>query len=178
MSKGQLRGSCWCSIKTIYKHQLDQKIMRACISYTHHYPNKCLNSLYPYNICKIGIRAKMQVTSMSWSKIKSSTNQSTRFRLNWIKRGTCTKANVFRTGPCTWIWDKGSQDSPLEEVGGGWRHWAAGRPPWLADQPMGPTASTLPRGYSSLAHNGSFGRLSCWRSLCCPWLPSINMSGG
>ena len=31
-----------------------------------------------------------------------------------------------------------------------WAHWVAGRPPWSADWPVGPTASNLPRGGSPL----------------------------
>ena len=38
---------CWRSLTIISRCQLDQKIIRVCISYTHLYPNKSLNHILP-----------------------------------------------------------------------------------------------------------------------------------
>ena len=101
-----------------------------------------------------------------------------RFTIKWIKRGPCTKANQLITRICTLFRHDTALDSPLTKVGGGWRHWAAGRPGWLAEQPMGPTTSTQTRGCFSLVLEVSSERLCCRRRLCCSWLPSINMREG
>ena len=43
--------------------------------------------------------------------------------------------------------DKWAQSTAHQDKGEGlWPYWVAGRPPWSADGPVGPTASTLPRG--------------------------------
>ena len=45
--KGWGSSQCWRSLTIISRRQLDQKIMRVCISYTHLYPNKSLNHILP-----------------------------------------------------------------------------------------------------------------------------------
>ena len=58
-AKGQLGGSCWRSLTIISRRQLDQKIIRVCISYTHLYLNKLLNHTLPVRKCKICFWANM-----------------------------------------------------------------------------------------------------------------------
>ena len=60
----------------------------------------------------------------------------------------------------------------------GWPHWVTGRPPWLADGPVGPTASSLPRGGSSLVAYVGSRWISCRRPAEPPWFPPIYMRGG
>ena len=55
---------------TISKRQLDQKIMRVCISNKHPYPIKFLNHTLPFIICKLCFQANMQVTSCNTRFIK------------------------------------------------------------------------------------------------------------
>ena len=43
-------------------------------------------------------------------------------------------------------WAQGTAQQKKTEVG--WPHWVAGRPPWSANGPVGPTASGLQRGSS------------------------------
>jgi hypothetical protein len=59
-------GRCWCSLTTISRRQLYQKIMRICISYTHLYPNKPLNHTSRLQICKMCFWANMQIASTLW----------------------------------------------------------------------------------------------------------------
>ena len=59
----------------------------------------------------------------------------------------------------------------------GWPHWVADRPPWLADGPMGPTASSLLAGSSWLEDRGS-RQLQLILTAEIPWLPPIYMRGG
>ena len=59
-------GYCWRSLTTISRRQLDQKIMRVCISYMYPYPIKFLNHTLPFRICKLCFQANMQVTSTLW----------------------------------------------------------------------------------------------------------------
>ena len=49
-----------------------------------------------------------------------------------------TTSNPLKTGRDQRGADKEAQDILLDEVGGGWRPWAIGRPPWSADQARGP----------------------------------------
>ena len=127
-SKGLLGGSCWRSLTIISRRQLDQKIMRVCISYTHLYPIKSLNHTLPFRICKLCFQANMQVTSKLWTK----SDARTQFRQ--------AKTGQDQCGP-----DKEAQDSLLEEDGGGWRHWQADRPTGRPTWPMGPIALVKPR---------------------------------
>src|SRR6185437_128943 len=95
----------------------------------------------------------MQVASTLWPDIKSQKISERRFRLNCTKCSPRTTPNPLKTGQHQRGPDKAAQDSPPEEVGGGWRHLQAGRPDWSADRPVGPTALSLLRGNASLAHN-------------------------
>ena len=74
-------GSCWCSLTTISRHQLDQKIMRVCISYTHLYPIKSLNHTSPSRKYKLCFWANMQVARTFWPDIKSQKISEHQFRL-------------------------------------------------------------------------------------------------
>ena len=65
---------CWRSLTIISRCQLDQKIIRVCISYTHLYPNKSLNHILPSRKYKMCFWANMQVASTLWSGIKSQKN--------------------------------------------------------------------------------------------------------
>ena len=96
-SKGQLGGSCWRSLTTIIRRQLDQKIMRVCISYMHLYPIKSLNHTLPSRKCKLCFWANMQVASTLWPDIKSQKILKHRFRLNWTKCSPRTEANPVNT---------------------------------------------------------------------------------
>ena len=123
-----------------FRRQLDQKIIRVCISYTHLYSIKSINHTLPSRICKLCFWANMQVASTLWPNIKSQKISERRFRLNWTKCRPRTTPNPLKTGQDQRGPDKAAQDSPLEEVGGGWRHWQADRLVWSADRPMGLTA--------------------------------------
>ena len=50
---------CWRSLMIISRCQLDQKIMRVCISYTHPCPIKSINHALPFRICKLCFQANM-----------------------------------------------------------------------------------------------------------------------
>ena len=68
-------------------------------------------------------------------------------------------------------------DQPKKGKGGG-PSGMAGRPPWSADQPMGPTTFRLRRGSSPLDGKvGSRGFILNSKPSR-GWLPSINMRGG
>src|SRR6185503_10006952 len=80
----------------------------------------------------------MQVASTLWPDIKSQKISEYRFRLKTDQVKLKTTQNPLRTG-CTLVFKQDeAQDSLLEEVGGGWRPWAVGRPPWSAEQAHGP----------------------------------------
>ena len=75
--------------------------------------------------------------------------------------------------------DKWAQSTARGDKGEGrWPHWVAGRPPWSSNGPMGPTASNLPRGGSTLDVEGGSERLSCRMDSPWPCLPLINTRGG
>ena len=155
----------------ISRRQLDQKIMRVCIFYTHPYPIKSLNHTLPFRICKLCFQANMQVTSTLWPDIKSQKLLEHRFRLRWTKSDARTQFKQVKTGQPQCGSDKEAQDNPPEEVGGGWWPEQAtdlpGRPTW----PVGPTASTRARGASPLVPY-----VGCSGSHL--WLPAINTKGG
>ena len=127
-SKGQLGGSCWRSLTIISRRQLDQKIMRVCISYTHPYPIKSLNHTLPFRKCKLYFGANMQVASTIWPDIKSQKISERRFRPKWSKCSPTTYPNEVKTGQPQHGSDKKAQDSLPEEVGGGWWPGQADRP--------------------------------------------------
>ena len=137
-SKGQLGGSCWRSLTTISRRQLDQKIMRVCISYTHPYPIKFLNHTLPFRICKLCLQANMQVTNTLWPDTKSQKISEYRFRLKWTKWSPRTEANPAGAGRASTLGQGETKTSPLQEVGGGWRPGQADRPTWSAGQARGP----------------------------------------
>ena len=89
---------CWRSLTTIFRRQLDQKIMRVCISYMHPYPIKFLNYTLPFRICKLCFQANMQVTSTLWPDTKSQKISEYQFRLKWTKWSPRTKANPAGAG--------------------------------------------------------------------------------
>ena len=72
-----------------------------------------------------------------------------------------TEANPVKTSRATTFGQEEAQTSPTPSNWGGWGHWVAGRPPWSADQPMGPTALLLRRGSSSLLLD-----VDSWRNSC------------
>ena len=113
------------------RHQLDQKIMRVCISYAHPYPIKSLNHTLPIRICKLCFQANMQVASTLWPYIKSQKLSEHRFRLRWTKSDARTQFKRVKTGQPQRGSYMEAQHSLLEEVGGGWR-------PGQADQARGP----------------------------------------
>ena len=122
----------------IFRHQLDQKIMRIFISYTHPYSIKSLNHTLPFRICKLCFQDNMQVTSTLWPDIKSQKLLEHRFRLRWTKSDARTQFKQVKTGQPQRGSDKEAQDSPPEEVGGGWWPEQADQPTWSADLARGP----------------------------------------
>ena len=65
----------------------------------------------------------MQVTRTLWHDIKSQKLSEHRFRLRWTKSDARTQFRQAKIGQDRHGPDKAAQDSPPEEVGGGWRHW-------------------------------------------------------
>ena len=122
----------------IFRRQLDQKIMRVYVSYTHPYLIKSLNHTLPFRICKLCFQANMQVTSTLWPDIKSQKLSEHRFRLRWTKSDARTQFKQVKTGQPQCGSDKEAQDSLPEEVGGGWWPGQADRPTWSADLARGP----------------------------------------
>ena len=59
---------------------------------------------------------------------------------------------------------------------GGWQLGQFGRPTWLADGPVGPTASSFDVA-SSLVENIGLRSSSCSSATQDPWLPPINTRG-
>jgi len=144
--------------------------MRVCISYTHPYLIKSLNHTLPFRICKLCFQANMQVTSTLWPNIKSQKLSEHRFRLRWTKSDARTQFKQVKTGQPQRGSDKEAQNSPPEEVGGGWWPGQANRPTWSAAWPVGPTTSTRARCASPLVpYVGCAGFT--------PWLPAINTRG-
>ena len=80
----------------------------------------------------------MQVASTLWPDIKSQKISEHRFRLKWTKCSPRTQLRPLKIGQDQWRQDKKAQDSLLDEAGGGWHHWQAGRPAWSADLARGP----------------------------------------
>src|SRR6185503_11650473 len=136
---------------TISRRQLNQKIMRVCICYTHPYPIKSLNHTLTFRICKLCFQANMQVTSTLWPDIKSQKLSEHRFRLRWTKCDARTQFKQVKTGQPQRRSDKEAQDSPPEEVGGGGLEARAGRPTYLVGRP-GPWAPPPQPGHVALPH--------------------------
>ena len=113
----------------------------------------------------------LQVTSTLWPDIKSQKLSEHRFRLRWTKSDTRTQFKQVKTGQPQRGSDKEAQDSPPEEVGGGWWLRKADRPTWSATWPVGPTASTRARGASPLVPYVGCASFT-------PWLPAINTRRG
>ena len=126
------------SLTIISRRQLDQKIMRVCISYTHPYSIKSLNHTLPFRKCKLYFGANMQVASTLWPNIKSQKILERRFRPKWTKCSPRTNPNEVKTSQPQRGPDKEAQDSLPEEVGGGWWPGQADRPTWSADLARGP----------------------------------------
>ena len=147
-SKGQLEGSYWRSQMIIFRHQLDQKIMRVCISYTHLYTIKSLNHTLPSRKCKLCFVANMHVASTLWPDIKSHKLSECQFRLRWTKSDATTQFKQVKTGQPQHGSDKEAQDSLPEEVRGqlvarvGRPTYLVGRPsPWSPPPQPGHVAS-------------------------------------
>ena len=79
-----------------------------------------------------------QVTSTLWPDIKSQKLSEHRFRLKWTKSDARTQFKQVKTGQPQRGSDKEAQDSPPEEVGGGWWPGQADRPTWSANLACGP----------------------------------------
>src|SRR6185312_7859509 len=150
--------------------QLDQKIMKVCISYTHPYSIKSLNYTLSFRKCKLRFRDNMHVTSTLWPNIKSQKLSEHRFRLRWTKSDARTQFRQAKTGQDHRGPDKEAQDSLLDEAGVGWLTWQVDRPTGRPTWPMGPTASTSPRVASPLV-----AEVGC--SSLTPWLHAINTRG-
>ena len=126
--------NCWRSLTTISRRQLDQKIMRVCISYTHPYPIKFLNHTVPFRICKLCFQANMQVASTLWPDIKSQKLSEHRFRLRWTKSDARTQFKQVKTGQAQRGSDKRGPWQPTRRCWG--RLLArAGRPTYLVGRP-------------------------------------------
>ena len=120
------------------------------ISYTHLYPIKSLNHTSPSRKCNLCFWANMQVASTLWPDIKSQKISEYRFRLKTDQVKLNTTQNPLRTGRTLVFKQDEAKDSLLEEVGGGWRPWAVGRPPWSTEQVRGPHRLNQPRVTSPL----------------------------
>ena len=118
--------------------QLDQKIIRVCISYTHPYLIKSLNHTLPFRKCKLCFGANMQVASTLWPDIKSQKLSEHQFRLRWTKSDARTQIRQAKIGQDHHGPYKEAQDSLLKEDGGGWPHRHADRPTRSADLAHGP----------------------------------------
>ena len=114
-------GSCWRWLETIFKRQIDQKIMRVCISYTHLYPIKSPNHTSPSRKCKLCFWANMRVASTFWPDIKSQKISEHRFRLNWTKCSPRTEVNPVKTRQAPVFRQGQAQTSPTP---GSWGRWA------------------------------------------------------
>ena len=112
-SQRQLGGSCWRLVTTISRRQLDQKIMRVCISDMHSYPIKYLNHTLPFRICKLCFITNMQVTSTLWPSRKTQKISEYRFRLKWTKWSPITEANPAGVGRASTFEQEEAQTSPI-----------------------------------------------------------------
>jgi hypothetical protein len=172
-SKGQLGGSCWPSLTTNSRRQLDQKIMRVCISHTHLYPVKSLNHTSPSRTYKMCFWANMQVASTLWPNIKSQKISKRRFNLKWTKCSPRTTSNPVKTRQAPVIRQEEAQDSPAP---GGWGRlapWDGWPTTWSANQARGTHRLNQPRGGLALAPNGGSLRISCKN----PMAPCYNYKG-
>ena len=131
--------------------QLDQKIMRVCISYTHPYPIKSLNLNLPFRICKLCFQDNMQVTSILWPSRKTQEISEYRFRLKWTKCSPRTEAKPLKTSSTSVFRQGQAQTSPTL---GSWGWWAppARRPTTLVGR---------------LAHGPHRLNLAMWRCPIC-----------
>ena len=105
--------SCWHSLTTIFRRQLNQKIMRVCISYTHLYPIKSLNHTSPSRKYKLCFWANMQVARTFWPDIKSQKISEYRFRLKWTKWSPRTEANPAGAGRASALGQGETKTIPL-----------------------------------------------------------------
>ena len=96
-------------------------------------------------MCAGGFELILQVSSTLWPDIKSQKLSKHRFRLKQTKCSPRTQPNPLKTGQDQRGLDKAAQDSPPQEVGGGWSLGQADR----STRPVGPTASSKPCGASS-----------------------------
>jgi len=79
-------------------------------------------------------------------------NQSMTHVITWIRRPPEQETDITEAIPSTNDkWALESTQQKKAEVG--WAHRVVGRPPWSADQPMGPTDLSQTRGGSPLDAN-------------------------
>ena len=112
----------------------------------------------------------MQVSSTLWPNIKSQKISEHRFSLKWTKSGSRTQLRQAKTDQDQHGPDMEAQDSLLDEAGGGWRHWQAGRPSWSADLACGPHRLSQATCRLLVGPIGRFGEFQ-------PKLPAINTRG-
>ena len=136
-SSKEPNNGCSRSLTIISRRQLDQKIMRVCISYTHLYSIKSLNNTLPSRICKLCFLANMHVASTLWPSRKSQKISEYRFRLKWTKCSPRTEAKQVKIGQPQRGSNKEAQTSPTPSS---WGRLAA----------VGPTTSTSPRVVSRM----------------------------
>ena len=113
----------------------------------------------------------MQATSTLWPNIKLQKISVRRFRLKWTKCSLRTNPNSVKTRQAPAFRQEEAQDSPLEEVGGGWNLGQADRLTWSAELAHGPHRLNQPGVTSSLDAYGNFASFT-------PWLLAINTRGG
>ena len=156
------------------KRQLDQKIMRVCISYTYLFSNKFQNTLYPQNKYKMCFRVKMQDVCTLWSKIKSSTNQSTNSGSIGSKMAHAPKLTVLGQGLAPRIktrQPRKAQPPKLGAVG------TTGRPADHLGRLTSPWAPPPSASYVAACHWLPMA-VHRGRASSRPWLPPINIRGG
>ena len=125
------KGSCWRSLTIISRRQLDQKIMRVYISYTHLYPINPLNHTLPFRKCKLCFWANMQVASTLWPDIKSQKISQRWFRLIGPSVAQEPLQIHSRQAETSMDQTREARTAHKMKIGGGWRHGLVGRPgPW------------------------------------------------
>ena len=88
-------------------------------------------------MCAGGFELILQVSSTLWPHIKSQKLSEHRFRLRWTKSDARTQFKQVKAGQPQRGSDKEAQDSPPEEVGGGWYPGQADQTTWSADLARG-----------------------------------------
>ena len=156
---------------TNFRYQFDLKIIRVCISYTHHYPNKSLNHTSPSRKYKMYFWANMQVASTLWPNIKSQKISERWLNLKWTKCSPRTASNPVKTRQAQVIRQEEAQDSPAPCGWGRLAPWDGRPTTWSADQARGTHRLNQPLGGLALAPNGGSPRISCRNPMapCCKY---------